>query len=30
VVARHRRRRAGMTGEVQQHGFHESSLGGIG
>jgi hypothetical protein len=30
VIARHHRGRAGMTGEVQQHGFHESSLGGTG
>jgi hypothetical protein len=29
VIARHRRRRAAMTGDVQQNGLHESSLGGM-
>jgi hypothetical protein len=28
VIARHRRRRATVTGDIRQHGFHESSLGG--
>ena len=30
VIARHRRWRAAMPSRVQQHGFHESSLGWVG
>jgi hypothetical protein len=29
VVAGHGRRRTAVAGDVQQHGFHESSLGGV-
>jgi hypothetical protein len=29
VVTGHRRGRTAVAGDVQQHGFHESSLGGV-
>jgi hypothetical protein len=29
VMAGHRRGRTAVAGDVQQHGFHESSLGGV-